>query len=295
VTFIDDGTGRVHVKEHNFEIVYYDEQTHQYIVRPASTDTINAFYILNERMEKEAEIVKPTGGETTKYATQAYNLDTIIYFGDMNDKKFQVQKYDMQTKQWKDLAELLPQEVYEGYEGYAQPSFNTAYPDWVAFTIDMLWTPHDEADVQTEEEADRIFALSNEAFEREKEKKTNEGLADGRLKRINTVYFVNLKTGEIKQDTTPVIFEGGLSRIPEMDTSIVLNENKLVMVRMNPNGIEVINEFATADILPAGEIHINNIVQYTADDITFWTSNGLVTYTFGTGHSEYLYDISDLK
>jgi len=341
---VKDNEGRVEVQEYDFEIVFYDETEHKYVVRADDDDRDNIFYVLNENMEQEMVIGKPAGSENADVLTNVYNLNTIVYTGKIGDKQFQVQKYDIATNTWHNIAELLSQDVYEGYEGIAEMSYNEANPEWATFRIGMLWQPKmigdymkieigdetimsdidygmimkgegaDEVtidfddikekvrEVQSMEEGtealesgleDFLMVTMDEEMEAEMQRYFEEQLANGQLKQIDALFFVNLKTGEVRTGDLGDLSQGTLVSMPGMKTSILYNEDKLAIVEMNPADVRIVKEIPMTALLPGGRDYINTIVQHTDEDIIFWTLNGLVKHTFATGQSEYLSEIDN--
>jgi len=257
IELIKDDSGSIRINEHKFNIIFYDEVEKKYITQTTSDDEMAGFNILNEALEKVDFIPYP--GMASEFRTAAiypYNLDTIIYAGHVDGKKFQVQKYDMKLKAWKNVAQLLQEEIYNGYDGYLYMSHNEKYPDWVSLTINSLWSI-------------------------DKESKT---------KNINVLYFVNLKTGEVKETSIPLFSKTPIVSMPGVDVSMMQTKDRVVILDMNPEGIKVLREINVEDIVPYGEQHINSVLQYGGDDIVINAPNGILKYDFNTKKGEYIYD-----
>jgi hypothetical protein len=254
IEVVKDEHGGLSVIEHPFNIVFYDEIAKKYITQTIPEDGAQGFNILDEKLNKVDFIPLPVLGEEINSGfVQPYNLDTILYVGDADGKKYQVKQYDMKEKQWKDIAQLLEQEVYDGYFGYAHMSYNDKYPDWASFTIGTLAAP------------------------------------DKAAKEINTLYFVNLKTGEIKTEALPLFAVTPIVTMPGMPVSVMKTKDRVAIIDMNPDGVKVLDELYVEELIPFGEQHINSVLQYNTDDILIRNPNGILKYDFKTKQSEYVY------
>jgi hypothetical protein len=257
IELVKDADGNINVTEHHFNIVFYDEKETKYVTQ--SREGEEGFNILDEKLTKIDFIPLPVSeDEINSGFIYPYNLETIFYVGDVNGKKFQLQKYDMETKQWQDVVQLLSKEEYNGYGGYASMSYSEQYPDWASFTINSLWAQDHKSEP----------------------------------KGVNTLYFVNLKTGEIKTEPIPLFSEEPVVTMPGLNVSFMQSKDRIVLLDMNPAGAKVLEELYVENLVPFGEQHINNIVQYTGDDMIFATPDGLIKYDFTTKQSEYVYDMS---
>jgi len=255
IEFVQEG-GAVAIREHKFNIGYYDENQKKYITQTRPEDEEDGYRILNAAMGQEDFIPLPVDSEDISRTgtIQAFNLETFLYVGDKNGKKFQVEKYDMEAKRWTNVASLLPEDVYNGYEGYADMSYDEQYPDWVALTIHTLY---------------------NDTFA---------------PKEINKLFFVNLRTSEIRERNIPLFAQEPIRTTSTKGISMIQSKDRIVILDMNPDGVQVIEELAIENIVPFGEQHINSVEQYTSADMVINTPDGLIKYTFATRESEYILD-----
>jgi len=254
IELIKDNNGMITATEHPFNIVLYDGFEKKYITQTRPEDGAQGFNILDEKLNKLDFIPLPVPEEKINSGfVQPYSLDTILYVGDVNGKKFQVQRYDTVKKVWQDVAALLEPEVYDGYFGYAYMSYNDKYPDWASFIIGLLAAP------------------------------------DKPKKEINALYFVNLQTGEIKKEQLPLFDVTPIASMPGMPVSVIQTKDRVAILDMNPDGVQVLKELYVEDLVPFGEQHINSVLQYNTDDILIRNPNGILKYDFKTKQSEYVY------
>jgi len=256
IEFVKDADGKLKVNEYDFNILFYDETQKKYVTQTTPDDGRQGFKILNETMQQEDFIPLPiteAEAEAAPMMIDVYNLDTILYVGDVNGKRFQVQKYDMATKQWTDVAQLLSKEIYDGYEGFAYMSYNEKYPDWATFTINSLYT---------------------RALEQRK---------------IDTLYFVNLKTGEMKQSPIPLLSESPIVTMPVLPVSFMQSKDRVVVLDMDPAGAKVLEELYVENLIPYGEQHINGVMKYDDNGLILSSPDGLIHYSFKDKKSEYVY------
>jgi hypothetical protein len=310
IELIKESTGDLKVNQYNFEIVLYDEAQKKYMTRPTVSGTKKGLYILDEKMSQERFIPLPAverafmpGG-----SLQAYSLDTIIYVGDADEEKFKVKKYDMTTGQWDDLAALLPPHVYEGYEGNVNMSYSVSHPDWLAVHIDKLYNK----DYMKQERMYDLVAAEaqglkysehdekvSSAFEREAQARAVAAVAEGSLKQIEQVYFVNIHTGEIRVQGMPIQLDRPIFHQTSTGVGIGQSKDNIFLLDMNPFGIRVLEELPIAQMFPPETASmwrkINHVIAYDGTDLLFNTTGGIVMYNNATKQSEYVVDLRGIK
>lgn len=251
VEIIQKNGQQIEIQTHDFNILFYDDAQQKYI-----TQDKEGFNILNNELEKIDFIPLPVSIDKINMGSiYPYNLDTFLYVGDFNGEKFQVLKYDVNQQTWVNIAQLLEPDVYEGYMGYAYMSYNERYPDWASFTMGAL-------------------------FSQDKPKKD-----------INALFFVNLKTGEVKKSDFPLSLynDRAILSMPYMKNSVIQTKDRVVILDMNPEGVQVMNELYVENLAPASDQHINSVVQLNDDYMVISTPEGLIKYSFVTQEADYIY------
>jgi len=224
----------------------------------------------------------------------------------VDGEKFQVKKYDLVTGQWQDLTQLLQREVYEGYLGHVGMSYTTTYPDWVAFHIDRLYADdygRAEREYELAEEAARGLKYSEREIENVAEHKQQAfemtAIDEGRLKKINQVYFVNVRTGQVREQMMPVQFERSIFNTPGSSVAIGKTRDNIYLLDFNPHGITILETLPIGDMFPDDTVRalrkINNVIAYNGEDLLFETTRGIVKYTLATQQSEYVVDLRHIK
>jgi len=332
VELVQEDNENIKVNEYDFNVLFYDEIQKKYVTYESQSlsegqtrPTFEGFHILNDMMDKVDFIPAPAemNNEFEGHGyVEVYNLDTIVYVGDGNGKQFQVKKYDLTTREWQDLAELLPQEVYDGYSGHATMSYSTAHPDWVAFNVDTLVSDEyvraskeridaeiDKRELKelgraeyehlSDEEVERLIAdkkLRRMEFEAEEKAVEEQAIAGQHVKKINQVYFVNTKTGEVKEETMPVDLNMPVLNSPGMNVSVVYDSKNVTVIEMDPMGIKVSATLSADELFPfeaeSDFRRINKVLSYEDDTLVLSTPNGIVRYNVATKQSEYLYELS---
>jgi hypothetical protein len=313
--------------ENEKKYVTYETPTFDDLQAPEEAPIIlpfGDFHVLNDQLEEVDFIPAPEemkDGFEGYGQIEVYNLDTIIYIGDSNGKQFQVKKYDLATKSWQTFAELLPQESYEGYRGHAEMSYVDSHPDWVAFKVDTLISDEyiktsnerikvrlDERELVernrpetgnlSDEEIEKLKAEKDafwDKFEAEIQAYDAEALANNQLKKIDKVYFVNTKTGEVKEDTLPVEVDMILLSSPNMNAVVTYNRDGVTVIDMDPAGIKVLATLSADDLFPSRVEsdfkRVNKVLAYDVEQLILSTPNGLLKYNMVTQESEYLYEL----